>query len=95
MMARWDLQALQAEMPTFSSPLTLVAAEGDHAVPPDVAKEVQGVIPNSRLIPLPGLGHLAHEEDPGAHRRDRPCGGERLKAVEHAHGLLRPPRTRL
>jgi len=64
MMARWDLQTLQAEMPAFSSPLTLVATEGDHAVPPDVAEEVQVVVPHSRLIPLPGLGHLAHEEDP-------------------------------
>jgi magnesium chelatase accessory protein len=64
MMARWDLHALQAELPTFSHPLTLVAAEQDHAVPPQVAEEVQAVIPHSRLIYLPGLGHLAHEENP-------------------------------
>jgi magnesium chelatase accessory protein len=64
MMARWDLHALQAEMPAFSAPLTLVAAEQDHAVPPKVAEEVQAVIPHSRLVPLLGLGHLAHEEDP-------------------------------
>ena len=64
MMARWDLHALQAELPAFSRPLTLVAAEGDRAVPPKVAAEVHAVIPHSRLIPLPNLGHLAHEEDP-------------------------------
>jgi magnesium chelatase accessory protein len=64
MMARWDLHALQAEMPAFSRPLTLVAAERDRAVPPEVAQEVNLVIPQSRLIDLPSLGHLAHEEKP-------------------------------
>lgn len=64
MMARWDLQTLQVEMPAFSRPLTLVAAERDRAVPPDVAAEAHALIRHSRLISLPGLGHLAHEEDP-------------------------------
>jgi magnesium chelatase accessory protein len=64
MMARWDLHALQTELPAFSHPLTLVAAERDHAVPPKVAQEVAAVIPQSRLTSLPALGHLAHEEDP-------------------------------
>jgi magnesium chelatase accessory protein len=64
MMARWDLHALQADLPTFSQPLTLVAGERDHAVPPRVAEEVHAMIPQSRLIRLPDLGHLAHEEAP-------------------------------
>jgi magnesium chelatase accessory protein len=64
MMARWDLHALQADLSAFSRPLTLVAADRDHAVPPKVAEEVKAVIPQSRLIHLTGLGHLAHEEDP-------------------------------
>ena len=64
MMARWDLQALQASFSGFSPPLTLVAAERDHAVPPKVAEEVQALVPHSRVIRLPRLGHLAHEEDP-------------------------------
>jgi magnesium chelatase accessory protein len=64
MMARWDLHPLQADLPTFSAPLTLVAGERDHAVPPKVAEDVHAMIPRSRLIRLPGLGHLAHEEAP-------------------------------
>ena len=65
MMARWDLHGLQADLTAFSRPLTLVAAERDSAVPPKVAEEVHTAIPHSRLIYLPGLGHLAHEEAPG------------------------------
>jgi magnesium chelatase accessory protein len=64
MMARWDLHALQVDLPGFSRPVTLVAAELDHAVPPKVADSVHSIIPHSRLIRLPGLGHLAHEESP-------------------------------
>jgi magnesium chelatase accessory protein len=64
MMARWDLHSLQAEFPAFSRPLILVAADHDLAVPPRVAERVHAIIPHSRLIRLPGLGHLAHEESP-------------------------------
>jgi magnesium chelatase accessory protein len=64
MMARWDLHGLQADFPAFSRPLTLVAGDHDLAVPPQVAERVHAIIPHSRLIRLPGLGHLAHEESP-------------------------------
>ncbi len=64
MMARWDLHGLQADLPAFSRPLTLVAGDHDLAVPPRVAEEVHAMIPHSRFIRLPGLGHLAHEESP-------------------------------
>ncbi len=64
MMARWDLHTLQADLPTFKGPLTLIAAERDRAVPPNVAQQVHAALPHSRLIRLPKLGHLAHEEAP-------------------------------
>ena len=64
MMARWNLQPLQADLPRVSAPLTLVSAERDRAVPPRVAEEVQARIAGSDLVRLPGLGHLAHEEAP-------------------------------
>jgi magnesium chelatase accessory protein len=64
MMARWDLHALQADLPAFSRPLTLVAGERDHAVPSKIAEEIHALIPHSRLIRMAGLGHLAHEEVP-------------------------------
>ncbi len=64
MMARWNLQPLQADLPRVAVPLTLVAAEGDLAVPPRVAEAVKGRVPQAHVVHLPGLGHLAHEEAP-------------------------------
>ena len=66
MMARWDLYDLQRELPHLRGRLTLVAAENDHAIPPAVAETVHAKVPDSTLIRLPKLGHLAHEEAPEA-----------------------------
>jgi magnesium chelatase accessory protein len=64
MMAHWNLVPLQADLPAFPAPVTLVAALGDRAVPPAVARDAQTRIPGATLIELPNLGHLAHEEAP-------------------------------
>ncbi len=64
MMARWDLHGLQSALPSLASPLTLVAAEGDLAVPARVSVELHARVPRSRLLRMQGLGHLAHEEAP-------------------------------
>ncbi len=64
MMARWDLEPLVADLPRLSVPLTLVAAEGDRAVPPKAADAVHARVPRSTVVRLPKLGHLAHEEAP-------------------------------
>jgi magnesium chelatase accessory protein len=63
MMARWDLGELAPRMARLQSPLALIVAEGDLAVPPSDAVEVQKLLPQTRVYPLAGLGHLAHEED--------------------------------
>jgi magnesium chelatase accessory protein len=65
MMARWNLHPLRADLPRLSAPLTLVAAQGDRAVPPRVAHDTRALLPHATLITLPALGHLAHEEAPG------------------------------
>lgn len=64
-MACWDLGPFQWELPRLSVPLTLVAPENDHAVPPEAARNARARCPVSTLVPVPGLGHLAHEEAPG------------------------------
>jgi magnesium chelatase accessory protein len=64
MMAHWDLVPLQADLPAVPGPVTLVATGRDRAVPPEVAREAQARMPGARLIELPDLGHLAHEEAP-------------------------------
>jgi len=64
MMANWNLHPLVADLPRLTAQLTLVAAQNDRAVPPRVAERIKALAPASRLILLPGLGHLAHEEAP-------------------------------
>lgn len=68
MMARWDLQPLQAALPRLATPLHLVVGERDRTVPPSNSEQVQRLLPAAAtsLHRLPGLGHLAHEEQPQA-----------------------------
>ena len=64
MMASWDLAGLSRDLPRLVPPLTLVVGGNDRTVPPSQAREVARRVPGCRLVPLPGLGHLAHEERP-------------------------------
>jgi magnesium chelatase accessory protein len=64
MMAHWDLNPLVADLRRRRTPLMLVAAENDRAVPPWVSRRIAAMSPASELVALPGLGHLAHEEAP-------------------------------
>ncbi len=54
-----------ATSPRLNVPLLLVAADNDRTVPPGDARLVARLVPNASILALPGLGHLAHEEDPG------------------------------
>ena len=62
LMAQWDLGAL--DLAALALPVTLVAGATDRMIPPDVARQLQALLPQARVIMLPGLGHLAHEEEP-------------------------------
>jgi magnesium chelatase accessory protein len=64
MMARWDLRPLVADLPRLVPALTLVVGESDGTVSPREASMVQQLLPAARIVSLPGLGHLAHEEAP-------------------------------
>ena len=66
MMARWDLRPLLADLPRLQTPLLLVAGSRDRTVPPAQATRVHALVPGAALARQPGLGHLAHEEDPAA-----------------------------
>ncbi len=63
MMANWDLERLHRDLARLNCPLSMLVASRDRMVSPDAARTVQRVVPNASVIPLPGLGHLAHEED--------------------------------
>ena len=64
MLSRWNLHAFEKELPRLATPLTLVVGERDLAVPPAQAYTVQKRVMRAEVCQLPGLGHLAHEEDP-------------------------------
>ncbi len=64
MMARWDLESLEADLPQLTLPVHLVACENDRTVPPAQSAAVSRLVPDGTLHTLPGLGHLGHEEHP-------------------------------
>jgi magnesium chelatase accessory protein len=64
MMSHWNLEPLVAALPRLPPPLTLIVAANDRAVPPSVGRQASEAAPGARLVTVPGLGHLAHEEDP-------------------------------
>ncbi len=64
MMSQWDLDSFAREMPRLKVPLAMLVAGNDHAVPPQQAALIEQRVPAATLQPLPGLGHLAHEESP-------------------------------
>lgn len=65
MMANWDLQQLERELPRMALPVLLIAASRDMTVPPLESVRAGTLMTNAELVELPGLGHLAHEEKPG------------------------------
>jgi magnesium chelatase accessory protein len=64
MMANWHLKPLLRDLPAIAVPLTLLTATNDRAIPPSQALRVKRLLPAARIVTIPGLGHLAHEERP-------------------------------
>lgn len=64
MMAEWDLQALKHDIARLAFPVALIHGENDRAIDPAKAQEAAALIPGVQLTMLPGVGHLAHEEQP-------------------------------
>ncbi len=64
MMAAWDLAPLLRDLPRLRAPLHLLVADGDLTVPEVASVRARERVPSAHWHPLPGLGHLAHEEAP-------------------------------
>jgi magnesium chelatase accessory protein len=77
MMANWDLTRMAADLRRVTTPVLLIAGENDKAIRPEDAETVAKVLPRAEIRRLPGLGHLAHEEDPRA-------VAERIRAAQSA-----------
>lgn len=67
MMANWDLRPLVDQLRALRPALLLVVGENDRTIPPADARIVRSMLPAARVVILPGLGHLAHEEQPARH----------------------------
>jgi magnesium chelatase accessory protein len=66
MMANWDLAPLARDLRKLRPPLVLVTGSNDRTISPATALRVRRMLPSARVVSLPGLGHLAHEERPEA-----------------------------
>jgi magnesium chelatase accessory protein len=67
MMANWDLHAFARDLPRLTIRLDQWVGENDLTISPGQARQVQdllGPAATGMLTALPGLGHLAHEEQP-------------------------------
>ena len=64
MMANWDLRPLERDLPRLRTHLLLITGSNDRTIPPSDSARVQALVPGAELVSLPGLGHLAHEEQP-------------------------------
>lgn len=64
MMAAWDLHWVPQDLRNLPLPLHLVRALKDRTISPADADKVARLAPETTIRDMPGLGHLAHEEDP-------------------------------
>lgn len=64
MMANWDLTPLARDLPRLRTRLVLLTGSNDRTLPPVTAQRVAALVPDALVHSLPGLGHLAHEEQP-------------------------------
>jgi magnesium chelatase accessory protein len=68
MVANWDLHTLWADLPRLHTPLHLLVGSNDLIVPPHSTArilDVPSLQSSAQMHHLRGLGHLAHEEQPG------------------------------
>jgi len=63
MMANWDVSGVMAPFERASLRLHQLVGLNDRAVPPEDAEALARRYNGASLDRLPGLGHLAHEED--------------------------------
>ena len=66
LMANWQLEPLERALPGIDVPVLLIHGDRDATIPIKVSRTVATRLPTARVHAMPGLGHLAHEEQPAA-----------------------------
>jgi magnesium chelatase accessory protein len=69
MMAHWNLHTLVRDLPRLETAIGFMVGVNDRTISPRQARRVMALLgpaAQATLMTLSGLGHLAHEEDPGA-----------------------------
>lgn len=64
------------EVSGMSRPTLIVVGEDDQATPPDMARELHDLLPDSRLVTLPGVAHAPQIQEPAGF----------LNSIEHFLG---------
>ena len=64
MMANWQLEPLRDKLGRLETPVLLIHPATDAAIPKSAVMDAAALIAGCETLELPGLGHLAHEEDP-------------------------------
>jgi pimeloyl-ACP methyl ester carboxylesterase len=59
----------RGRLPDIAVPTLITVGDQDGTTPPDLAREMAAAIPDSRLVIVPGAGHLALLEQPEAMTR--------------------------
>lgn len=83
LMANWDLDALERALPGIDLPVLLAHGDRDATIPLSTSRTVADRLPDGRLLVVPGLGHLAHEEAPALH-------ADIIRDFAAKTGILRP-----
>jgi magnesium chelatase accessory protein len=66
MMANWNLRDMPQDLLRQKGRMLLIVGANDRAVSPSEAPRVARMAPHAQVKILAGVGHLAHEEQPGA-----------------------------
>lgn len=66
MMAQWSLDGLLSRLPRLACDVLLITGGADTAVPPTVSRDAAGRMARAEWNDMPGLGHLAPEENGAA-----------------------------
>ena len=64
MMAAWQIKPLAARLQQLHNPVFMAIGAQDQTVPPTLAEQACRFLPQAHQWLQPGLGHLAHEQDP-------------------------------